>query len=205
MVRGETWKFSWGLLPLLLYSCAGIVDCQPLSGIFIADTWSEDTRGRIASTYLLHSCASLHSLRPCQPTGHLWFELAHISLMLQGYNQSFPVFCMNSGAQSLAVTSKSYNDLWKKSFGERKKEKREKCSLFAQLDSCSLPVFPSLSHRFHTWGFVHAKNWETRVFGSLQTPPSSLSHMDQLEALTGEKPYYRNRQSYPSKENPWPF
>lgn len=61
------------------------------------------------------------------------------------------------------------------------------------------------SHRFHTWGFARAKNWETRVFGSSQTPPSSHSHTDQLEALTGEKPYYRSRQSYTSEENPWPF
>lgn len=60
-------------------------------------------------------------------------------------------------------------------------------------------------HRFRIWGFARAKNWETRAFGSSQTPPSSLSHTDQLEALTGEKPYYKNRQSYTSEENPWPF
>lgn len=60
------------------------------------------------------------------------------------------------------------------------------------------------THRFRTWGFAPAKNWETLVFGSSQTLPSSLSHMDQLEALTGEKPYSRSREK-PSKDNPWPF
>lgn len=55
-------------------------------------------------------------------------------------------------------------------------------------------------HRFPTWGSAPVKNWGTLEFGSSQTLPSSLSLMDQLEALTGEKPSCRNR-AKPSKDS----
>ena len=184
------------------------------TAIFVADTWSEDTWARAPSIFLLHSCAGLQGLGPCQPTGHLWLELACISAMLQGYNLSFPVFCTCNAAQSGCHTQVLQSSLENGLWGEGEREKTVKCfSSTAGLqplgELSSIPAhclyFHLSSHRFHTWGFVRAKNWEIQVFGSWRIPPFSLSHMDQLEALTGEKPYYKNRQSYISKENPWPF
>lgn len=91
-------------------------------------------------------------------------------------------------------------------FGRGKK--RKSWSSTARLHPLGLPS-PALAfclnshlspHRFPTWGFAPVKNWGTLEFGSSQTLPSSLSLMDQLEALTGEKPSCRNR-AKPSKDS----
>lgn len=122
------------------------------------------------------------------------------------------LFCALWG-HSLSTT------IWKWALGEGKRGKKKKGEILeqhsralffrtAQLCPCFLFFICLNSHlspdRFPTWAFAPVKSWGTLECGSWQTLPSCPSLMDQLEALTGEKPSCRNRKITPARTQPFP-